>query len=245
MKKIITEKEKKVLAGLYKIKNGSVYALAEEALINRTTLYPILEKLVKKGLVSRVKIEGRTNFQPISHEEFGSWVERKERELKKESQEFSDWINSQEDEKAVSMASETKYFEGMDGVKNLYHDSWRDNPEKMIYSICDYTKAYSTLGDFFVRDYFPKRIKHEVTVKSLLPKSRDGERDAREAKNFLREMRFNKLFKDLNIEINIYDDKLAIVAFDEIIPSGVLIKNKKIAEAMKNIFEYLWKSVKK
>ena len=57
----------------------------------------------------------------------------------------------------------------------------------------------------------------------------------------LREMKFINLFRDLNIEINIYGDKVSIVAFDEKKPTGVLIKNKKISLAMKEIFEYLWR----
>lgn len=240
----INQTEKKILASLYKLERGSVVELAKDTLINRTTLYPILEKLIEKGLVSKIKLEGGTRFQPISKEEFRLWSERKEKELKEKNQEVLDWIGSQSKGEKISLISDVRYFEGEEGVKNLYADSWRNNAGKIIYAITDYKNAYRTLGDFFRNEYFPQRIKRGVQVKNLLPKSKEGAKDFKERKKFLRDMKFIELFQDLNIEINIYDSKVSIVAFDEKNPTGVLIKNEKIAEAIKNIFEYLWKSVK-
>ncbi|KKP77899.1 MAG: hypothetical protein UR78_C0026G0009 [Candidatus Moranbacteria bacterium GW2011_GWF2_35_39] len=241
MNNFISEKEKKVLAGLYKMQNGSVHELSRETLINRTTLYPIIEKLIEKGLVSGIKSENKTVYQPISKQDFLLWAKRRESDMQKENQELAGWIGNQKNTNSESLISEMKYFNGSESVKNLYHDSWRDNKEKIIYSICDYASAYSTLGDFFRNEYFPQRIKHQIKVKSLLPKSEDGEREIKSVKKMLREMKFINLFRDLNIEINIYGDKVSIVAFDEKKPTGVLIKNKKISLAMKEIFEYLWR----
>ena len=53
-------------------------------------------------------------------------------------------------------------------------------------------------------------------------------------------VKFIDIFEDLGIEVNIYDDKVSIVAYDKKLPSGVLIKNAKISEAMRKIFQYLW-----
>jgi sugar-specific transcriptional regulator TrmB len=240
----LNDNEKKVLASLYSLEDGAVNRIAKDTLINRTTLYPILEKLAEKGLVSKIKIEGKIRFQPIAKEEFFLWAERKEKELKENNKELLNWINHQSENKKISLASEIKYFEGLEGVKSLYADTWRENREKVIYAITDYKSANENMGYFFQKDYFPTRIRHGVWVKTLIPESVEGRRDLKTAKEMLREMKFIKLFKDLNIEINIYNDKMAIVAFDKKNPSGVIIKNEKIAEAMKNIFEYLWKRTK-
>jgi sugar-specific transcriptional regulator TrmB len=76
------EKEKQVLASLYKLEDCSVAKIAKDTLINRTTLYPILENLFEKGLVSKIKIENKTVYQPISSEDFKIWADRKEREFR-------------------------------------------------------------------------------------------------------------------------------------------------------------------
>ncbi|MBI4653347.1 hypothetical protein HY750_03790 [Candidatus Kuenenbacteria bacterium] len=114
----------------------------------------------------------------------------------------------------------------------------------MIYGISDYKSAYETMEEFFKKEYFPDRVRHGVKIKNLLSESKEGRSEVKIAKSLLREMKFVQFFKDLNIDINIYENKIAITTFDKKHSFGVLIKNKKIAEAMKNIFEYLWKSVK-
>ncbi|NQU77337.1 hypothetical protein HQ544_01420 [Candidatus Falkowbacteria bacterium] len=241
----LSEKEKRVLAGLYKVGRTTVSKLSKETLINRTTLYPILEKLLKKGLISKLFIGDSTIYQPISLDEFKEWAKRKEQEVIKDTRSLLVWAKAQEGVEKNTLLSEIRYFEGFEGIKNLYSDTWRNNKDKMIYGITDYKAAYETMGDdFFRKDYFKTRVNHGVRVKNLLPKSEAGERDLKEAKELLREMKFIKLFKNLGIDINIYDNRLAIMAFDKEKPSGVLIKNDIIAKAFKNIFEYLWKSVK-
>ncbi len=241
---VLSENEKKVLASLYRLDECSVGKIAKDTFINRTTLYPILENLAGKGLVSKIKLEGKIIFQPISPEDFRNWAKRKEREFQKNNTGLEKWIGQLNKGKKTSLASEIKYFEGFDGVKNLYADTWRENNEKLIRAITDYEKAYETMNDFFRNEYFPTRVRHGVKVLNLLPRSKAGEDDLKNEKKYLREMRFINLLKDLNVEINIYDSKMAIVAFDKKRPSGVIIKNQKIAEAMKNIFEYLWKTAR-
>lgn len=244
MNQYLNENEKKILVSLYKLEDVSVNKIAKDTLINRTTLYPILENLTEKGLVSKVKIEGKTLFQPISKEDFKNWAKRKEDEIYSTNKQLLNWIEKQSSSKKTTMASEMKYFEGMEGVKNLYADSWRNNEEKVIYAITDYKNAYKTMGNFFRNDYFPMRIQHGVRVKNIIPESLEGRNDLKKAKQFLREMKFVNIFKDLSVEINIYDSKVAIVSFDKKNPSGVIIKNEHIANALKEIFNYLWETAK-
>lgn len=242
----LNDKEKIILQALYKQGDtpASISNISKETLINRTTLYPMLEKLADKGLISKFNFEGKTIFQAISIEDLKELMTRKEKEFKKNSEDILNWAKAIKSTKNNSLLSNIKYFEGFDGVKNLYSDSWRENKGKMIYAITDYKGAYECMKDFFKEDYFKTRVKHGVRVKNLLPESEEGKKDLNEAKELLREMKFIKIFQDLNIEVNIYDSKLSIIAFDKKNPSGVLIKNEKIAEAFKNIFEYIWKKTK-
>lgn len=242
---MIDTKEQTILSFLYQEGSSSVSAIARGTLINRTTLYPVLEKLLKKGLVTKLQVEGHVVFAAIPLKELQAWGERKKKEAEKETKQFLDWAQKQQEETTPSLHSEIKYFDGKEGVMSLYHDTWRNNKEKVIYAITDYEKAYQTMGDEFLReDYFLQRVQKGVRVKSLLPDSKVGRADVASAKELLRDMRFIDLFEDLGIEINVYDDKLALFAFDEKKPSGVLIKNNTIAEAFKHIFAFLWKKGK-
>ena len=238
----IGEKEISAMSGLYQLGSATVGKLAKHTLINRTSLYPILEGLLSKGLVSKLKKEEIIVYQPISLKEFNDWIKRQTNQITSQAEKLVDWIKFQQIQEKNSLISEIKYFEGFEGIKNLYNDSWRNNPEKIIYAITDYKKAYRALGEFFNKDYFIKRINHGIKVINLLPESAEGKRDIKTAQKMLREMKFVKLFENLGIEINIYASKVSIVTFNEKNPSGVLIKNDLIAKAFKNIFEYLWKN---
>lgn len=236
---LITKKEERVLGALYRLGDSPISKIARETLLNRTALYHTIEELIKKGLVTKITKESGAYFQPISLTEYKAWAKRQIELLSDQTLQLENWLSSQKKE-LPTLHSDIKYFEGIEGVKNLYADSWRDNKDKTIYAITDYDKAYKTLNDYFEKEYFPDRVSHGVSVKSLLPKSVSGKRDVSRAKELMREMKYLNIFKDLGIEINVYGSKVSIVTFDEKKPSGVIIKNEIIAKAFKDIFQYLW-----
>lgn len=245
MKELLNEKEQKVLAGLYRLNSATIGELAKETAINRTSLYPILEKLLQRGLISKLNIEDRIVYQAVSFADFKKWLEREKENTKKMADNLTNWLKFLEKKSGPALLSDFRYFEGVEGIKNLYADSWRDNKDKIIFCITDYKAAYETLGNFFRNEYFPNRINHGIKVKNLIPESKIGRADLKLRKKLLREVKFIDIFEDLGIEVNIYDDKVSIIAYDKVLPSGVLVKNVKISEAMKKIFHYLWDTSKK
>lgn len=240
---LITKKEERVLGALYKLGDSPISKIAKETLLNRTALYHTTEELLKKGLVTKITKESGAYFQPISLVDYKIWAKRQIEAISTQTEQLKDWLGTQKKE-LPTLHSDIKYFEGVEGVKNLYADSWRDNKNKTIFAITDYDKAYKTLNEYFENEYFPDRVSHGVSVRSLLPKSTSGKKDLSRAKELMRDMRFLNIFKDLGIEINIYGSKVSIVTFDENKPSGVIIKNEIIAKAFKDIFQYLWNTTK-
>lgn len=242
---LINSKEKRILGALYKLGDAPISKIAKETLINRTALYHTVESLLNKGLLTKIKKEGGAYFQPLPLSTYEDWAKRQIASVSSQTNDLKEWLENQGDQ-LPTLYSDIRYYEGIEGVENLYNDSWRDNNEKMIYAITDYDKAYETFNDFMEKEYFPYRIKNGIQVRSLIPKNAvTGKRDVARSKELLRDMRFINLFKNLGIEINIYGPKVSIVAFDKIKPSGVIIKNEIIAKAFKGIFEYLWNDAKK
>jgi len=237
----LNNKEKQVISALYTLESSSVSLLSKQTLINRTTLYPILEKLLQKGLITKLELENTTIYEPISQSDFKDWLKNKEKQTKNEINSLSFWLKEQKNQDKGSLLSEIKYFDGKEGLKSLYADTWRENSGKEILAITDYKQAYDLMGREHWENYFKKRVEKGVKVKNLLPTSKEGKEDIEDSEKYLREMKFIKIFEDLGIEINIYDNKVSIASFDKDHPNGVLIRNRKIAEAFKNIFQFLWK----
>lgn len=239
---LLNEKERRVLSSLYRLQDRSVSQLAKETLINRTSLYPILQKLVEKGLVSAVEQEDKTIYDPIDPELFKDWLKAKREEAIKSAASLEEWIDSTSAApNAPSLVSRIQYYEGFDGVKNLYADTWRNNTGKMIYTVTDVRAAVETMEDYFRQEYLPQRLAHDVYVKGITPEGEDAEYELSVTEQFKREMKIARgLFEDLGVEINIYDNKTAFVAYHKEKPCGVIIENETITRAMKSIFEYLW-----
>lgn len=239
---LMSEKERVVFEALASFGPSAVSQIAKDTSLNRTALYHTLTLLEEKGLVLEIKKNDTTLFQSISEDEFVLWTKRKIKTLEDDATKL---VQSFKKKKHPVLHSGIRYFEGKEAVKKLYGETWRENSEKQILAITDYKKAYETMGEFFDEDYFPYRVKAGVSVESLLPIDKYGKRDKGRAKELLREMRFSDVFKDLGIEINIFDDKLAIVAFDNKEPMGMILKNRIISDAFRKIFAHLWQNSRK
>jgi len=57
------DKEAAVYAALLQVDDDSVLDLSKKTKINRTTIYPVLESLAKKGLISEVKVNAKVRYQ--------------------------------------------------------------------------------------------------------------------------------------------------------------------------------------
>src|ERR1039458_7649616 len=150
MNVLLTAKEQTVLSCLYQIRQCPVSRLAKETVINRTSLYPILDRLIEKGLVFSSVQNGVNIYEPIDAGLFKEWLKKKKTEIADQASQLEDWVNkTQSSKQTPSLVSKIKYFEGFDGVKTMYADTWRENKDKMIYAITDVRAAVSTMGKFF------------------------------------------------------------------------------------------------
>lgn len=241
---LLDTKERRVLESLYTLGQCAVSAIAKDTLLNRTALYHTLQKLIKKGLVTQVVKEKVTYFEPVSVDDFKSWANARIRSGTTEIETDIAKFKAIQSSATPSLYADVKYFEGRDGMRSLYNDSLRDNKEKIIYSITDYEKGYKTLHDFFDEEYITDRIKKGIAVRSIVPESKFNRMYNKKGKHLNRSMGFIDLFKDLGIEINIYGDRMSIVAYDAKQPVGLIIKNEIITKAFKEIYKYLWKSAR-
>ena len=66
--------------------------LSKETLINRTSLYPIIEGLIKKGLVSSSIQNGIALFEPIKPEFFKDWLSNKKKETSNQITQLENWL---------------------------------------------------------------------------------------------------------------------------------------------------------
>ncbi len=239
---LLNQNERRVLESLFKLGQSRVNEISKDTLVNRTALYHTLELLVKKGLVTCIEKGKVSYFEAISIDQYKKWAEAKAESLRVNITNDISKFSAVKKEKGKSLYADVKYFEGFEAVKNLYTDTIYNNKEKNLYTITDYQKGYSSLGKWLSNEYLPQRVGRGVQVQSIVPNNKDVSKYMASAKSLLRELCVVDLFKDLGIEINLYDSKIVIVAFDEVHPVGIMIQNEIITNAFREIFNYIWKT---
>lgn len=71
------DKEAKVYLASLKLGSNTIQEIARSAGVNRATTYVIIEKLIKKGLMSSIKKGKKTFFKSPTHKPFGKSLESK------------------------------------------------------------------------------------------------------------------------------------------------------------------------
>ncbi|MBI2634814.1 hypothetical protein HYW82_04060 [Candidatus Peregrinibacteria bacterium] len=226
----LTDKESKVYLACTQKGTAPVSDIAHIAGINRVTAYDILEKLKQKGLVSFFNQDKIRYFSSINPEILLEEFEKRTNDLRRSIPKFrrlTGEINH----------PRVRYFEGLEGIKLIYADTLTSKTD-----ILNYSNSYEIRIHWpnYDDEYIAKRVKKKIFLKGICPKDKAGELVHAQDKSACREMRLlpPKQF-DFTNEINIYDDKVAIISFkDELI--GMIIESSEIANSQRAIFNMCW-----
>lgn len=226
----LSDKEAKVYLACIEKGSSPVSHIAESAKINRVTTYSILEKLIQKGLVSffsKKKIKYFTAADPeIVVEEY----EKRAKELKSVLPDLKRLTGQ-------TQHPQIRFFEGIEGIKTIYADTLTSKSEILNYSNSNEIRKHWPDYD---EEYVKKRAKKKIFLRGVAPKDRAGEKVHKEDAKYYRQMRLLPESQfDFSNEINIYDNKVAIISFkDELV--GMIIESNEISNSQRAIFNMCW-----
>lgn len=233
----LSNKESRIYKALLELGCATVTEITQLATIQRTTGYDILNSLIKKELVFRSRkgkktvylVENPKRFIKYLESKTNSW-QQKLKMAKKLLPELKAIYNP------ISPKPKVKYFEGIEGLKQVYEDSLTSKGTIRAYaSIEDLKKV---LPDY-AEDYFRRRVKKGIYIYSIVKTSPYAVHLKRIQKKFLREMLLMPPDKfDLSLEAYIYDNKVSFVSLEE--KFGVIIESREIAQAQKCLYELAW-----
>lgn len=227
----LTEKESKVYLACLELGSSSVAHIAQHARINRVTAYGILEKLLKKGMVNFLTKKGNRFYDATDPQIVAAEIKRKVTNFRKA---LPDLRRLRGD----AIHPRIRYFEGLDGIKAIYEDTLGSKTEILNYSnskeIRDHWPNYD-------EEYVMKRVKHKIYLRGISPADEHGEWVHEHDKEYLREIRLvpANQFTFTN-EINIYDDKVAIISYKDKPLIGMIIESLEIANTQRDIFKMAW-----
>jgi len=203
--------------------------------IKRPTAYLVLDQLVAKGYASKIKKGKYYYFQPVSPHAI---LENAYQRYKGIEHDLPELLKLHE---KYAVKPQVSYFEGKNGIIHVMEDTLTASGEILCWA--DAKAATTTI----LSDYYPRYIKTKVERNIWLRGIFSFDEEAKKLKDRgdeeLREIymipREDYPFKN---EINIYDDKVAIVSHQDQV--GIIIQNSYIADTQRSIFNFAFKYAK-
>ncbi|MFA5992424.1 MAG: helix-turn-helix domain-containing protein [Candidatus Pacearchaeota archaeon] len=239
----LTQNEARVYIGLLELKQSKTGKLSEHVGIPSSHLYPLLQDLIKLGLVSYKFVNKRKVFMPSSPNVLNEIYLRKKQELENQRIVIQSSIqNLKQFSPKEEKDSDYQYFEGLLGIKGM----WSEINELMIPNtqarcFASIIEGFEMLNQFYL-EHHKLRVSKNIFEKMILPVG--AERFANQRKKL---GKFDVRFLDLKnlAEFIVFDDFMCIQYIVKDKPRGFLIKDSVFAQSFANIFDNLWKSAKK
>lgn len=232
----LSEKEAQIYLALLEVENDSIIDISKKTAINRTTIYPVIEGLLKKGLASEIRVGKKVFYQAESPERLETYVERQKLLFEEKARIIKDIIPQL---KATQRDSGErpliKMYEGHDGIVSSIEDFYTNIHEsETLYNIYPRDSVEELFSESDRRRIYNKRKKLNVPTRSIYTFSKkeleDTEGDVR--------LRLDHEKYNIACDISIAGDETRISTLKNYL-SSFLIKNQDIADTLKSIIRYI------
>ena len=235
------DKEATVYATLLQVDNDSVLDLSKKTKINRTTIYPVLDSLAKKVLISEVKVDKKIRYQAEPPERLETYVERQKVVLEEQAKRLKDIIPQL---KSVQRESGerpvVKYFEGREGIISSIEDFFRSGDEGGVtYLVYPRDLLEGLFTDKEQEKYRSLRIKKNIKSKVMYTSSK-GERPSDATGD---RVKIDGKKYPITCDINIYKDRVRINTLGKSL-SGIYIVSQDLADTLRSLIDIAFDKLK-
>lgn len=239
----LSKNEIKVYFALLELDQSSATPIIKKSNIPYSKLYPTLDKLISKGLVSFVIKNNVKYFQANSPENLIDFINEKEKQLNEQKKEIQALLPDLERKrKTANDRQEALVFESIEGVKAAFNRilNTLDKGEEYLVLTLGKELEEPSLITFF-NNYHKKRIEKGIKARLIANISIK--------KIFLKYHRYRGMklrFSNAQIPLGIFIYKDNVMTFVwNPNPVAFVITSKGNAQAYRNFFEFLWKTAKR
>ncbi len=245
LKEIITEfnltkNEGFVLDTLFAVSETKVIPLARKTSLPRQTLYSLLNRLGRLGLVMESRV-GRVKLYSSNIETIENALLHKKNEIEKSIIKFKEEKEKIKKESVENQNQKIAIYKGKLGVSYILNEMTKTYSKNKAKTFRAYTMSQFKEGfeeDF--KKFVETRNESNIESRIFVPKGTD----------FTKIMGFNKYkreFKVLDMEdfgcaLYIVGNKTYLVSYRD--NEGFIIENQNLAMFLKEIFDIHWKSIK-
>ena len=236
----LNEKERTVFMKLLEFGGQPASEVARLLEMPRNTIRDILDRLVKKGLLTRTR-QGNTQYYSVETSKnitrFLQVKKKKQIDHLDQQIEFVDKFSDDlQPHKYHRSRPKVTFYEGADGLRRVYEDTLTS--KETIRAYASLHEMYETLPGYFP-EYFKRRAKKKIKIRAIFPDGKKAhERQSLDEKELRESLLVPKKQFSFSPEMNIYDNKFIIISWKEKL--AIMIESQEIADAMKMVFEMSW-----
>ena len=230
-------KEAEVYLACLKLGTQDINTLAKETKLTPFDVSVILTSLLDRGFVSKFSRE-KDFFTPEQPGVVVNILENGKMKLEANISNFKKHLKHFEDYMNPSFVKpEIAFYEGSEGIVAAYEDTLTSKTEILAFTSIDDTE---TILPEYVSKYYKRRKAAKIPIKAIFPDTKMARARQKKDTEELRESRLlPKSLLNIEIEVNIYDDKVAYFSIPERL--AVIVKSKLISASMREMFRLCWK----
>jgi sugar-specific transcriptional regulator TrmB len=234
-----TDAEVKVFLALLELGSSTVTQIVEKSNTTSSKIYELLDKLIKKGLVSQVIKGGRRYYEPAPPKRILEYLKEKKQELEDQVKEVKEILPQLEIKYNLAKeVAEVSVYKGMKGIETIFsiiRDACNKGDEYYVYGA---GSGVNETQKIFLLKHHKLRIKKGIKLKILFSK---------DVENITKPYEDMKLTEVKHMEPELMGPTQTMIVKDYAItilwkkdPVGIVVQNKDIAQSYKKYFDYLW-----
>ncbi len=229
----ISGKKADIYLACLEMGGATAYAIAQRVNLKRPTVYDLIAQLSREGLVYKVIKGKKKYYYPSDPAKLLQKIKEKEDNIKLILPALQNLY------KAPKIKPSIKYFEGNEGIKEMYEDSLnslKKGDEILAYMGEDVLKNMPRFSSYYVNE----RVKRGIRIRGLFKKGVFLKKYLDKNTQQLRTAKIlDEKYFPVDNEINIYANKVAITNYGKK-SFGMIIESEEIARAQRAIFELAW-----
>jgi len=227
----LSHNEAKVYLTLLSLGSAMAGKISKEAMIDRTSCYDALKKLIKKGLVSYALEANRKMFRAISPDRLVGFLKEKEEEISEIMPQLKEIYRPEKGKSNVTM------FKGYRGLKSVFEDILAEAKGKENLVI-DSSGRFKEKMPYYIPHFVKGLEKNRIKIRHIIRPGIESHPSKTTTIRYL-----SKEAKETAVSTNIYADKIAIILWTDV-PEAIIIENKAAADSYRDYFEVLWKAAR-
>lgn len=206
----------------------------------RSSVYVILDRLKKMGLIEEYKQKGKIFVKTVSPEDLQSILLRKQQSIKRALKDYEENLNFlKEMDGQFRLIPKVEFLEGKKGVLKAYG---RVLKEKFFYSYFNPEAVKQFAPEIF--SYIPENMKKVAGIaKELVVDGHAAKEYKSIITNPLHEVKLLPKGFHFSSDNIICENKIFLFSYDKDQVSVVEITNKNLAETQMRMFELLWSKI--